>query len=138
MVLNNYSKTDSFETCDKITPEEHVKYCYRGIGKDLARETFNDLQTSLKICSLGQPKYQSDCLMGTVRVVIDHLSLEKGFEYCKLYPEEFKEDCYGLLGKWIHMSFDTVEQRTIHCSTSENTTYFQICMDANLKDWKLI
>ncbi len=138
LVVNSYSKTDSFETCDMITPEEYVKYCYRGLGKDLARETFNDLKNSLNICSLGQQKYQSDCLMGTVRVVIDHLSLEKGFEYCEFYPDEFKTDCYDLLGKWIHMLFDTEDQITIHCSTSENTKYFQICMDANLRDWKLI
>lgn len=138
LVTNSFSKIDSFEKCDTIMPKEYVKYCYRGLGKDLAHESFFDINNSLKICQLGQVQYQSDCLMGTVRVVIDHLSLEKGFQYCKAYPDEFKTDCYNLLGKWIDMISDTVEQRKAQCSISENEKYAQICMNASLENEDLI
>jgi len=147
LVQNNYSIPDSFDDCDKIIPQEFVKYCYRGMGRQLAPvsssieipiEPMVKFSRALEICQNGQTQFQTNCLTGLVRVIIDQESLDKGFEYCKFFPEQFKYDCYNLLGVWIQMSYDSKNDQSEQCSKAENSNYFEICLNSTLEDWELI
>lgn len=147
LIQNNYSISDTFDDCDDITPKEYVKYCYRGMGRQFAPvsssiEIFVEpeikFSRALDICLNGQTLFQSDCLTGLVRVIIDQESLDKGFEYCEFFPEQFKHDCYNLLGVWIQMVYDSRNEQLEQCSKAENSNYFEICINSTLEDWELI
>lgn len=147
LVKNNYSISDTFSDCDNIAPQEYVKYCYRGMGRQLAPVSSSieipvdpkkNFSQSIGICTKGQTQFQENCLMGMLRVVIDQDSLEKGFAYCKFYPEQFKHNCYSLLGVWIQMIYESSNAQTNQCSQAEDLHYFDVCMNSTFKDWELI
>jgi hypothetical protein len=147
LVKNNYSIPETFDDCDQITPEEYVKYCYRGMGRQLAPvsssieipiEPAIKISNALEICQKGKVELNKDCLMGMLRVIIDQDSLDDGFEYCKLLPQQFKNNCYTLLGVWIEMLYDSQMDQITQCLKSENSNNFVICANSSIKDWELI
>jgi hypothetical protein len=70
--------------------------------------------------------------------LVNNYSLDKGFEYCKFLPLEFKENCYDSIGEWIIMLHPLSEQREKECSKAENADYSKICIDASLDNMTLI
>jgi len=126
-ILNN-----SFEECDKIIPEEFVKYCYRGIGRQMFGYAVSDLERSLILCQIGQPHYQTDCFKGMVMTLVDHRGSDEGFRFCKLLPEEFKVDCYDAMGKWAIMLHPTPDGIAEECSKAESLDYFDVCMNSDI------
>ena len=60
----------------------------------------------------------------------DNRSIEEALDFCKIIPEEFKMDCYGEVGKWIHMVY-TPEDRKVECSKAEKP-YFDVCINSSL------
>ena len=82
------------------------------------------ISNALEICHKGQVELNKDCLMGMLRVIIDQDSLDDGFEYCKLLPQQFKNDCYTLLGVWIEMLYDSQMDQITQCLKSENSNNF--------------
>jgi len=147
LVQNNYSIPDTFSDCDNITSQEYVKYCYRGMGRQLAPVSSSieipvdpeiKFSQSIEICQKGQMQFQGNCLMGTLRVIIDQDSLEEGFRYCEFLPEQFKYDCYNLLGVWIKMAYESSNDQINQCSQAKDLHYFDVCMNSTLRDWELI
>ena len=132
---NNYSTTESFKTCDKIIPEEFVKYCYGGLGRQLVRVS---MESPRVLCQIGQPLYQNDCLKGAVAAIADNMGIDDAFEFCKRLTEQFKVGCYDVVGKWVHMLHSTAEERAKDCSKAERSDYFEICMNASLEVFALL
>ena len=136
---NGWELFSSFNDCDRIS-EEFVKYCYHGMGRQLTRNVESNIENAKAFCGSGQKiEYHTDCLRGMVMTLVNFNSNpERGFNFCKLVPEEFKSDCYDALGRWVIMLYPTKEGRTAECSMSENSEYFDVCMDASLESLKLL
>ena len=131
------SLSQSFKECDKILPEEFVKYCYYGMGKQLSIPFLDDMEGSIPMCKKGSSEYSSYCFAGLVMTLVNNNGIDQGFEYCKIIPEENKEGCYDGLGKWLHMLYSSEAERTEGCSKAEEM-YYEVCNKANLESLKLL
>ena len=80
----DYRITETFDECDKITPQDLVRYCYHGMGRQLS-PTSNNPNLSQIICTEGsQDDYHTDCLRGMLMTVINrNTDPVKGFQFCK-------------------------------------------------------
>lgn len=135
---NSFDLAASFEVCDRIDPQEFVKYCYRGMGRHILLYAVNDMEKGLNMCQRGQDQYHTYCLRGLAVVTANNLGIDRALEFCKFIPGEFKADCYEALGRWILMLESTSEGRRDECSKAENQEYADICMRANLDDLKVL
>jgi len=140
LLENKFSVTKSYDDCDRITPEEFVKYCYHGMGRQLEGNISGLISKAVAFCTEGkQSIYHADCFRGMVMTLVNgNTNPRIGFEFCSLIPEEFKVDCYDGLGRWVHMLHSTDEKRSTDCIRAENSKYFEICMNASLESLKLL
>jgi len=135
LLQNGFVAELSFQDCDKITPEEFVKYCYHGMGRNSSPKVFEKLNYALGLCEHGNnPQYHTDCLRGMVISVVDEKGVDTAFEFCTSIPEIYKDDCYNATGKWIFMLYTTNEEREQECSKAENSKYSDICMNVKLDE----
>lgn len=137
-IQNGRSATDSFKECDKIVPEEFVKHCYYGMGRQMSIVAFVSMEALLDICQSVHPRYQTDCFTGSVMTLVNNKGTDQAFQFCKLLREDFKADCYDGLGKWALMLHSTKEGMRKECSRAESSHYFEICMKASLEDLELL
>ena len=140
LIKNKFSVTKSFNDCDRITPEEFVKYCYHGMGRQLEGNIEGKISKAVTFCTEGkQSEFHADCFRGMAMTLVNGDTNPKlGFQFCSLIPEEFKVDCYDGLGRWVHMLQSTDEWRSTECLRAENSDYFDICMNASLESLKLL
>jgi len=137
---NNGSIMNSFADCDKIEPEEFVKYCYHGMGRQLLSATEVQIEKINRFCQLGeQEQYYTDCFRGMVMILVNtNRDPTLGFYFCNVIPDNSKTDCYDALGKWIIMLYPEGEQRTKECSKVDDPVYFQTCINASLEGIRLL
>ena len=131
------SISQTFNECDKVVPEEFVKYCYYGMGRHLSIQVFDNMEISIRVCKMGSSEYHSYCFAGMVMALVNIRGIDQGFEFCKIIPEENKEGCYDGLGKWLHMLYFSEAERTDGCSKAEEA-YYEVCNKANLESLKLM
>ncbi len=131
------SISQTFNECDKVVPEEFVKYCYYGMGRELTIRFFENMEISIQVCKMGSSEYHSYCFAGMVMALVNIRGIDQGFEFCKIIPEENKEGCYDGLGKWLHMLYFSEAERTDGCSKAEEA-YYEVCNKANLESLKLM
>jgi len=134
----NQSDKDPFEQCEKNENEMHVKNCYYGIGLMKAFNSDYDFDKILSFCQNGNLNYQTYCFAGALYNTSDQMGISRGFELCKVLPEQFKMDCYETLGKWIHTIHFTNEVIEDYCSQLNNPKYYEACINANPEDIGLI
>ncbi|MEM3085233.1 MAG: hypothetical protein QXP61_09130 [Nitrososphaerales archaeon] len=127
---------EALKECENV-PEEFMNYCYRGMGRLIAYAISTDFGLS-SICKQIDDWYKADCYKGIVMVFADNRSTEEALNFCKFVPAEFKRDCYGEVGKWILMVYPTGQERAKECSKAENSEYAKLCMNADLKDLKIL
>jgi len=127
-----------FEECDKIEPKEFVKYCYYGLGKELAYDVYDKMPTSIPICQQGDPQLHSYCFTGLLLTLVNGWGTDHAFEYCKILPTKFKIDCYDGLGKWIHMKHSTEVERKQECLKANSEKYYNVCIKSNLDNLELL
>lgn len=137
---NNFSLVNSFKDCDNISPESLIKYCYYGMGRQLSSHIKGTAENALFLCKLGpQSNYHSECITGVLLTLVnENTNADKGFQYCKIMPDEFKENCYDGLGKWIHMLFSSDLKIAKECSRAEDSHYTEVCKTANLEAISLL
>lgn len=132
-----YDFRATFKECDKINPEEFIRYCYYGMGRQMLSYAYNDVELVEWNCRLGQEQYRTFCLQGFVMALADHKGIDEAFEFCKSLPQKFKTDCYAGMGKWAIM-LRTQEGVSGECSKAESLEYYNVCMKASLNDIKLL
>jgi hypothetical protein len=134
-----FEYSESFDECDKIEPEEFVKYCYHGMGRQLSGQIGRGVDTLVSMCTSGKSdQYHSDCLRGLVMTHVNRdRDMDRGIRFCKAIPEQFKPDCYDAMGKWAIMLHGQ-EVREAECFKAESSEYFDICMNASLDNMKLL
>jgi len=123
---------DAFDICDKISPEEMIKYCYYGLGRQLQSRTFLDWDRALFLCQQGDRQdLHSYCVEGMLMTLVNgDTDPSYGFSFCEGLPLEFKQTCYNGLGKWVSMLSSNFDERQKLCSMAENDNYFDVCMNA--------
>lgn len=139
LIQNGGSLKKSFADCDRIEPEEFVKYCYHGMGRQILSATEGKMSLINQFCQMGeQQQFHTDCFRGMVMILVNNdRDPEEGFVFCKHIPDTAKGDCYDGLGKWITMLQPNDEQRSKECSRAESLDYFATCMNASLENMRL-
>jgi len=132
--IKNGVVVDIFEECNKIP--DFAKYCYRGMGKRFAPTVYSDVGKSAT-CLITPIEFQTDCYKGIAMLFADNRTTEEALDFCKTIPEEFKMDCFGEVGKWIHMVYSTEEGRQEECSKAEKP-YFDVCINSSLDDISIL
>jgi len=132
------SLSDSFKECDKIIPQEFVKYCYYGLGRQLVTVALQDEEYAISLCIGEQYEYPSSCLAGMLLTFVNNTGTDEGFEFCSMIPDEYKFDCYDGMGKWIIMKHAEDKDRKNECSKAANQSYIEICNNASLEDILLV
>lgn len=138
-LLNEQKLKKTFDDCDAINPEEMIKYCYYGFGRQLSHNIKN-IDDALFLCEVGKIKeYHKYCLSGMVMTLVNgNKNPDLGFSFCSHMPQEYKSDCYGGLGKWVKLLYPDEINRSIECQKAENLHYSQICIRANFDEIKLL
>ena len=123
---------DAFDLCDEISPEEMIKYCYYGMGRQMHDRIYLDWDRALFLCQQGDRKdLHSYCIEGMLMTLVNgNTNPSLGVSFCKSLPIEYKQTCYNGLGKWITMLSSDYDERQNLCSMAENKNYFDVCMNA--------
>lgn len=131
---------DAFDICDKIDPEEMVKYCYYGMGRQMQSRTYLDWDRALLLCQQGDREdLHGFCIEGMLMTLVNgNTDPHRGFTFCESLPIEYKQTCYNGLGKWIKMLSSNQEEQNQLCSRSENKKYIDICMNATTDSLRLL
>jgi len=139
--LNDGYIKKTFDDCDKIVPQEMIKYCYYGFGRELESDIKNNVSTAVRFCTEGEKsEYHSYCLKGMLLTTINAgTETDKGFSFCKALPSEFKNDCYDGMGKWIILLSKNLNDgfRQQECAKAESQ-YSETCLNASLENSPLI
>ena len=131
---------EAFDLCDEISPEEMVKYCYYGMGREMQSRTYLDWDRALFLCQQGdQKELHQYCIQGMVMTLVNlNSDPSLGFSFCKSLPLEYKQSCYDGLGKWITMLSSNNDEQQQLCSMAENKVYFDSCANARTDSLKLL
>jgi len=122
---------EAFNQCEKHQNEEHVKYCFYGIGAIKANRLYENIENIVSACQKGNINYQTYCFAGAAYELADQIGIENSFELCNYIEDKFKMDCYETVGKWIHTIHFIEKEIEEYCSQLKNLKYYQVCMDAN-------
>jgi len=131
LMQNQLDLTESFEDCDNIITQNHIQYCYAGMGRQMAPTVFNNEQDAYDICEIGQPQFRSYCYTAIVLTTVNHLGNDSGFELCKTLLDKYKTDCYDQLGIVIGLLAEADEYRVEECLKAESLEYSEVCVNAN-------
>jgi hypothetical protein len=136
----NVQIPDAFDLCDEISPEEMVKFCYYGMGRQMQPRAYDDWDRALSLCQDGDRKdLHSYCIEGMLLTLVNgNTKPSLGFSFCKSMPLDFKNTCYDGLGKWITMLSSDYDERQSLCSKAESKNYFDTCMNAKTDSLQLL
>jgi len=131
---------DAFDICDKISPEEMIKYCYYGLGGELHNRALADWDRALFLCQQGDRQdLHSNCVEGMLMILVNgNTDPSLGFSFCEGLPIKYKQTCYNGLGKWITMLSSDFDERQELCSMAENDNYFDVCMNSKTDSLRLL
>jgi len=131
---------EAFDLCDEISPEEMIKYCYYGMGRQMQSRTYLDWDRAVFLCEQGDKKdLYSYCIEGMLMTLVNgNTNPSLGFSFCESLPLEYKHTCYNGLGKWITMLSSDYDERQNLCSMEEDKTYFNACMNAKTDSLRLL
>jgi len=128
ILMKTETVNESFEQCDRIIDEKQIQSCYKGIGRQLSA-FFKELQDVIESCQLGNPEYHKFCFNGNIIVSVDQLGLDKGFQTCQIYPEQFQVDCFTFMGNWISFQNLSADQIVEECNKA-GEKYNKLCLES--------
>ncbi len=136
----NVQVDDAFDLCDKISPEEMIRFCYYGMGREMESLTTDDWEKALKLCQEGdKEELYPFCIEGMLMTMVNGNSdPARGFSFCKSLPMEYKSTCYTGLGKWILLLSPDYNHQENLCSMAENKNYYDVCINAKTDSLKLL
>jgi hypothetical protein len=126
---NGYNIAAAFTTCLNA-PSKFIPTCYQSMGRDISGYTLHNPQKSLELCSLGDIKYRNHCFFAVAKQLIDVQGLtEQAFGFCRLAPQDSKENCYVGIGEMVATLYTNLATRSSECAKAE-TGYAAICAKA--------
>jgi hypothetical protein len=138
-LINDKKLKQTFDDCDGIVPEEMIKYCYYGFGRQLSGN-IKSIDDALFLCEAGKiSEYHKYCLTGMVMTLVNgNKNPDIGFSFCSHLSQEYKESCYDGLGKWVKMLYSDDAKREAQCAKAENSEFATVCSKASFDGIKLI
>ena len=131
---------EAFDLCDRISPEEMIKYCYYGMGRQMQNRAILDWDRALFLCQQGDRKdLHPYCIEGMLMTLVNgNTNPSAGFSFCKGLPSDYKQTCYNGLGKWITMLSSDYDEQEELCLMAENSDYVDMCMNAKTDSVQLL
>jgi hypothetical protein len=128
LYLNQGDMAATAKTCDRA-PGSMKYVCYQSLGRDISSYSLQNHPTAIRMCSLGNPKYQPWCYVGLVKNFIDlNAKADDGLLLCReLTNERSKAKCYEAVGEEIGTIRNDTESRRKMCAPSE-PTYIDACL----------
>lgn len=128
LYLNQGDMAATAKTCDRA-PGSMKYVCYQSLGRDISSYSLQNHATAIRMCSLGNPKYQPWCYVGLVKNFIDlNAKADDGLLLCRdLTDERSKVKCYEAVGEEIGTIRNDTESRRKMCAPSE-PTYLDACL----------
>ena len=84
-----------FSICDSIR-EDMIHTCYGSMGRDASGFARLDVDTVLRLCSLGSTDYQVHCwVAASLNAVYSEHDTAKATELCERVPQQYQEDCFN-------------------------------------------
>jgi len=138
-LINDRKLKQTFDDCDGIVPEEMIKYCYYGFGRQLS-SNIKSIDDALFLCKAGKiSEYHKYCLTGMVMTLVNgNKNPDIGFSFCSHLSQEYKESCYDGLGKWVKMLYSDNVKRDSECTKAENSEFVLVCRQASFDGIKLL
>ena len=124
------SVSESFQQCDRIIDEKQIQSCYAGIARQLT-PSVKQIQDVIDYCQTGNPEYHDYCFKGSIITITDQLGLDKGFQFCQLYPDEFQVECYSFMGSWISKLNLSPNQIIEECEKA-GEKYYNVCLQSSV------
>ena len=83
-----------FSICNGVRTDM-VGNCYRALGRDVSSSYNQDVSTIVRLCSLGEPAYQSDCYIGAATNTIynNHNTIQATL-ICEAIRESMRQACF--------------------------------------------
>jgi hypothetical protein len=128
LYLNHGDMAAAAKICDRAPG--NMKYvCYQSLGRDISSYSLQNHAVAIRMCSLGNVKYQPWCYVGLVKNFIDlNAKAGDGLLLCKeLTSASNKTKCYEAVGEEVGtLRSDTAARRTM-CAPAE-PTYLDACL----------
>ena len=128
LYLNHGDMSAAAKICDRAPG--NMKYvCYQSLGRDISSYSLQNHAVAIRMCSLGNVKYQPWCYVGLVKNFIDlNAKAGDGLLLCReLTSESNKIKCYEAVGEEVGtLRSDTAARRTM-CAPSE-PVYLDACL----------
>jgi hypothetical protein len=115
------------KVCD-TAPELMRSVCYQGIGTYVSGVTVRDPEESIRICSLGNPRYRPWCFVGVVKNFIDVTSTpDDGIAFCRrLGARDIAASCWVAVGEQVAALYPLMDKRAEACARSA-PEYVEAC-----------
>jgi hypothetical protein len=106
--------------CD-TAPEPMRPTFYQGIGTYASVVTTRNAGEAIRLCSLGNIRYQAWCFVGVVKNFIDvTANPDDGLAFCRMLgPREFATACYHAVGEQASVLYVPMEKRDTVCMRVE-------------------
>jgi hypothetical protein len=124
LYLNHGDMADAARTCDRA-PSAMREPCYQSLGRDISSYSVQQVDESIRMCSLGHPDYQPWCYVGLVKNFIDITAKpESGLNFCPRVPGRANQmKCYEAVGEEIWALTSNDAQRASLCGKIEGELY---------------
>ncbi len=135
--LKNYDYPAAFNLCDSVR-SDFVWVCYQSMGRDISGSTLRDANRSEQLCSQGNDRFYTDCIVGVVKDFTNTTpETSEGANFCKVVNQKSKEQCYRSGGQILQDLYVATKEFDKACSqlTRLEPTYKQNCLQ---KSWYLI
>ncbi len=84
-----------FEICNGIR-KDMIRTCYGSMGRDASGSARLNVDTVLRLCSLGDSDYQVHCwVAASLNAVYSEHSTEKATELCERVPQQYQQECFN-------------------------------------------
>jgi len=111
--------------------EGHSRENYEAFLPYLGERYVKQIQDVIDYCQTGNPEYHDYCFKGSIIAVTDQLGLDKGFQTCQLYPDEFQVECYSFMGSWIS-KLNLSPNQIIEGCEKAGEKYYNVCLQSSV------
>ena len=115
-------------SCDSA-PAAFIITCYASLGRDISSYSAQNHAQAVRMCSLGNPRYQPWCYYGLVKNFIDlNARAADGLALCRsVTTESGKLVCYEAVGEQVALLSPSADERRATCSPAE-PAYLDACL----------
>lgn len=97
----SYDLQSAQSLCMGINDKNYIPICIKGISAHLAKNNFNDLDTTKLMCDTTPTKYKESCIKGAIESLTRFVSEEKAAKFCESFDGEFQVQCQNRMNSLL-------------------------------------